>query len=1014
MMGGGSQSSTSETSTSETSSSESSSSESSSSSSNSRRVKQHQQPGNGTQMEMNSTQSRSHQRTHSQVEGPSVNPNERRNEQSQGSGEEGQQGQTSQPGAMPSSSSSSSPPSSSAGDSVNNGGNKNHMEDNSRIDATPGVANTDTDTQEGNVGLAEQHRQRHLYPDQRYPSPPPPHQFGGYGSMGGRMGMSMMPPPGMGMPHPMHPPMHMPMPMPMHMQPPPYAHHEQQRHGAYPHAPHHIMPPPPPHMPMPVPMQMSPTHPAHMHPPHAHTPSPPPFLHHHPPHLMHSYGQPLTHPHHAHHSPMHMYAEPGSHQHPYPAPPTHGHMMRATPASLPSGDDSSMRGNSERDEPSPGLSSPNPDEQAQAAGATPPSSAPHTRSQQQYGGVGGGAPLSGANPHTATPAVPMTGNMSRSMQNNTNANTAGTDALYKTELCRSFSEIGSCRYGQKCRFAHGPAELRPKVLHKKYKTELCANYERDGHCPYGHRCVFIHGSEEKEAIDREKRMRDDNANGDRDAPPFAMTMSHTQPHKQKYGSVYPATATERHDRRPNSDKKQPMNLHSLAASLPKVSTEADAHADAMPASSPGTGLVLGHDDVDQGETQEDEPQMPAVGEADVGSIQHHHRSPIAGPTSLQPSSTSRSPVISMLQSTPPIVIASPHSANVSRSSNHANIGSKVGSVSSGSPHSLSVGLHVSSFSSSPPRSLTHRLSVSHEDDPIVPPFASHSLSRSPVIGPQPIPMHAQSNNNKSTLSSNMQAPSSSSVSSRKGSNTTSLSPKPSAAHHTSPFSGGLSAAAVGLLPGLSLGPVVNPNHAAQSSMQNDGNGKSDSLKRHSHNTSISSTGPSSTSPSTGSSSDILHTMQGGWVGSAISSQSGPTNNGGNNQSTVPASSPSSVLFSHSNSHSPILSASVASAVTDSTNTDKHAHPLPSTSSPILMGLTGHSHSNSNGNGSGTGLGVNVNGSAQDDEDESSSSLFSSPILPSSSPSVTRVRDMDALDIGPNMHANKQKQTTNMT
>merc|ERR1739838_1231367 len=31
---------------------------------------------------------------------------------------------------------------------------------------------------------------------------------------------------------------------------------------------------------------------------------------------------------------------------------------------------------------------------------------------------------------------------------------------YKTELCRPFSEHGTCKYGEKCQFAHGQAELR--------------------------------------------------------------------------------------------------------------------------------------------------------------------------------------------------------------------------------------------------------------------------------------------------------------------------------------------------------------------------------------------------------------------------------------------------------------------------------------------------------------------------------------------------------------------------
>merc|ERR1712173_322288 len=65
-------------------------------------------------------------------------------------------------------------------------------------------------------------------------------------------------------------------------------------------------------------------------------------------------------------------------------------------------------------------------------------------------------------------------------------------SLYKTELCRSFEETGSCRYGAKCQFAHGKAELRPVLRHPKYKTQICKTFYSRGTCPYGRRCRFIH------------------------------------------------------------------------------------------------------------------------------------------------------------------------------------------------------------------------------------------------------------------------------------------------------------------------------------------------------------------------------------------------------------------------------------------------------------------------------------------------------------------------------------------
>jgi len=67
---------------------------------------------------------------------------------------------------------------------------------------------------------------------------------------------------------------------------------------------------------------------------------------------------------------------------------------------------------------------------------------------------------------------------------------------YKTELCRPYEESGSCKYGDKCQFAHGYGELRNLARHPKYKTELCRTFHTIGFCPYGPRCHFIHNFEE--------------------------------------------------------------------------------------------------------------------------------------------------------------------------------------------------------------------------------------------------------------------------------------------------------------------------------------------------------------------------------------------------------------------------------------------------------------------------------------------------------------------------------------
>jgi len=65
--------------------------------------------------------------------------------------------------------------------------------------------------------------------------------------------------------------------------------------------------------------------------------------------------------------------------------------------------------------------------------------------------------------------------------------------LYKTELCRSWRYAGSCRYLNKCKFAHGLPDLRPVQRSRKYKTQLCNKWSTYGFCPYGDRCQFLHG-----------------------------------------------------------------------------------------------------------------------------------------------------------------------------------------------------------------------------------------------------------------------------------------------------------------------------------------------------------------------------------------------------------------------------------------------------------------------------------------------------------------------------------------
>lgn len=64
---------------------------------------------------------------------------------------------------------------------------------------------------------------------------------------------------------------------------------------------------------------------------------------------------------------------------------------------------------------------------------------------------------------------------------------------FKTELCNNLIELGNCKYGDRCHYAHGAHELRQvSRRHPKYRTEKCKNFELTGKCPFGPRCSYVH------------------------------------------------------------------------------------------------------------------------------------------------------------------------------------------------------------------------------------------------------------------------------------------------------------------------------------------------------------------------------------------------------------------------------------------------------------------------------------------------------------------------------------------
>ena len=74
-----------------------------------------------------------------------------------------------------------------------------------------------------------------------------------------------------------------------------------------------------------------------------------------------------------------------------------------------------------------------------------------------------------------------------------NKETSFKSSKIKSSLCKNFMVTGSCPYGERCQFAHGPQELRcNRIENTSYKTKPCFSFLNKGHCPYGHRCNFMH------------------------------------------------------------------------------------------------------------------------------------------------------------------------------------------------------------------------------------------------------------------------------------------------------------------------------------------------------------------------------------------------------------------------------------------------------------------------------------------------------------------------------------------
>ena len=62
-------------------------------------------------------------------------------------------------------------------------------------------------------------------------------------------------------------------------------------------------------------------------------------------------------------------------------------------------------------------------------------------------------------------------------------------------MCKNWCENNSCRYGDKCRFAHGQDELTEparRIFVEKYKKKNCRLFHLTKTCMYGPRCIYNH------------------------------------------------------------------------------------------------------------------------------------------------------------------------------------------------------------------------------------------------------------------------------------------------------------------------------------------------------------------------------------------------------------------------------------------------------------------------------------------------------------------------------------------
>ncbi|XP_041014718.1 uncharacterized protein LOC121257654 isoform X1 [Juglans microcarpa x Juglans regia] len=154
------------------------------------------------------------------------------------------------------------------------------------------------------------------------------------------------------------------------------------------------------------------------------------------------------------------------------------------------------------------------------------------------------------------------------------SSSSGGKSLYKTEICRSWEDSGSCRYGSKCQFAHGKEELRPTRFPAKNKSEvqMYKSCSGTGSGTYGAKSRYVH-----QVVAAAGTVAAAAATTQTRSPAKPETASPRKPEDMK---KKPKTTISWNNWSPQDDGIETLLPHS-SSKKPPSRTDVDAHIDSI-------------------------------------------------------------------------------------------------------------------------------------------------------------------------------------------------------------------------------------------------------------------------------------------------------------------------------------------------------------------------------------------------------------------------------------------------